>query len=110
MPLSKVEELLFNGISDDPRIAHFRVNDDCLQLTVTDKHHQKPSLCACFPNIRLTSLNVLTSDENLFQKPWKLDSVGAQYINDQHWQFNLRCNEIEFLFESNWPISLPSVA
>ena len=110
MPLSKVEHLFFDGISTGLRVSHFRVADECLHITVSDQDNHATGMCVYFDQIKFHSMNVLSKNPNVFRLPWELQSVGTQFIDDHTWRFDLRCKNIEFIFDSSWPVSLSAVA
>ena len=103
MPLSEVEHLLFSGISGASRIDHFRVQDDRALVYLTDVLNPKMRCGAQFDHISMISLNVLTRNPDVMKRPWDLIGFGCQHIADERWRFVVRCAQIEFVFESEWP-------
>ena len=110
MPLTHVEQLLFDGIADGIEISNFHVEGTKLFVTVSDSRGSQPPLSAVFECTEFHSLNVLTKNQKLYSLPWRMETIGTQYLGNHQWRFNLRCAQIEFVFESAWPSALPSVA
>lgn len=105
--LSKIEEFMFQGRNFTHAVVEFALTQDKLLLTVAPWYDLNSTISAEFCDYKITYLSVATDPDEYTDLNLPLDIIGfdSYELELNCWKFVLHCNDIEYIFESSFPIS-----
>lgn len=102
---SAIEHALY-GNRGTHGVFNFELCTDCIRLRIAPWEETSATVLAAFSNPRLLSCEVYNDRSDGLELPWGIIGIDSYELMTGRWKFVLHCSDIEWCFESEWPVIL----
>lgn len=108
MGLTRLEDDMFLGTNTTHAVVDFVFRGSVLRMTVAPWADLSARNTKSFESFHLVSAHVLdagspSADEPTL--PWDIIGFDAADMGNDCWRFVLQCAEIEYIWQSSWPVA-----